>query len=1384
MYSFSFNKEDKKRKNGNYEALSSSNDGFDIGVENGFANNGLSGFESQPGGASANGGNLSPNKVEASMSLAQNNVANGKVADSVPISARGLLGSKYKNDAAWSGRFFNYANPKASPERGAALYSTSSKALDDVVSDYYDNELSPRYNDNLSAARERSNKVFSDYSSNPLTAMRKVREAYDPVAIIDNTIQQVDASKLREMVEPLARRAGFDTDMYIEDYVKPALHDRLLTDYIDDNKPKNSAEYIFRSSLMNSLTGKGSNIAMGNGQYARLENESLSRYEPSRLEKFAAGVGSLLVDAPVFAGFGSLSGKLVGKTTSMFKNKLASRIFASRGADGISKYQAARISERFIMDKLKKGILQNATVQGLTLGSYDLSHSIADDVIYNESFDAGKAAGSFLRGSATGAASGAIGSRLNYAARGLTGGKRMLASTGVLSAESAVFTLSAEMDKLAHDVEIEPIDLVYDYGESLATLGVMKMTHWRPKGAENKLKADGTLRDELKLSESEKAEMREMNVDPVQFMEEVERGLNLPSYGSGATRDVVTERYLDMMQSKELSAATKSKLMYLIENKLTSTPPVPFDYSVEQNRNGEWVYTTYDFNGNKVEARVFKHLGKVKNHLLLEKGKLRNNRIAAYERELLQGIDSQNLLRQAGLYAQEKGVSVDDISQALYKRACNTPLTDWEGELVREIVERSSYNESGMVQYLADMRRNIEKRHGLEDGSLLVKVNEQFYRCTDAENRALDDYEALVRDEVNALKKGTDKTRTTEFNRMGEESRFKGMSNDEVKTRELEDYYTAHPKKNDNVGSGFNDKPIKIGNAESPGYVWSYNGVENTVEDIKAYEAYARDYARKFNYEVEFISDEREIPYPDVNDKYDVQNYNNKVRSMGWLDNSGKITINLPNIRSVEELERTIVHECVAHGGLLKLFGNHLNTFLEEVYRKSSGDVRAGIGNVKAKYPFADNFTVIEEYLAKLSEKAVVSPGERSWLTNVKDFIKNSLVRTNLYTGRNRRITEEDLNGLLRKHARFVEKRTEPSKYRQRVFGKFDAAKQNEETYYDRDAYEQDIRSKIAGGKFFIKTPSELYDTKLLQNYDLLPETKKQQALNRWGATDEQVRKARSGAKHRGWDDSPADVPLKNATLKDIFDDQSFYTKYPELAKLPVEVVDNMEMPVSYDAGNKKLVIDRSFLANPERMAYMPKVLQEVVRDFEGFNKAVSMNLFGIESRLGRKYEKAKRIIEAIDKAKLADPDFDRSGDIDMVFLREFGVLPEAFKENFPTLDEYTLYKLSGKRVPFNDDAVQPVVENRKRSGSIVSDLGDLMKYFNGPLDIVYEKLQKAYSDEPRKSRDVAEPENDFGYSEFKKAQDKKRRQLSDAVESRKWLDAFRHLDDELDVLN
>ena len=1338
---------------------------------------------------------------------------------------------------------YRQAFPKQTPERAAAFYSVSPKAIDDVATDYFKEDLSPVYEKKLNDARTRANKAFADYSGNPVAAMRIAREEADPVKAADEALAHVDMQKLRSMVEPLALRGGFDVDMYIEDYVKPTLRDKMVDDYIEKEKPKNSAEYILRKGYNNSLLGTMNNIGMGGKPFANIEREALSRYDANGWENIAANVGSLLIDAPAFAAFGALSGNLVGKATSLVTNRLADRVFMYKAAEGMTRQRAADIASRAMTSNLANRIAQGAATQGLTLGTYDFANSIAEDVLYNDSVDWGKAFGSFGKGALTGGAAGAVGNWLNKGIRGLTGGRKMAASANVLSAESAVFTLSTELDKLAHDVDVEPIDILHDFGESMTTLGVMKMTHWRPKGVMNKLKSDGTLKDELRLSESEKAEMRELNVDPGEFMAQVESALKLPSYGIGSTRDGITQRYLQMMQSKELSATTKAKLMYIIENKLTSTPPVAFDYDVERTGNGKWAFTTYDFEGNRVERRLFDDPGRLKSHMLVEKSKLRDNRIAAYERELLQGIDSQNLLRQAGLYAKEKSVSVDDISQALYKKAQKAPLSGWEEMLVRDIVERTAYDQSGMVQYLANVRRSIEQKYGLEDGSLLVDIKKPFYSRSNAANSALDEYEALVREEVNGLKKGTDSKRAAEFRQLGDGSAYRGMTNDQVKAREVQDYYTAHPEKADAVGSGSVLKPIKINDSEPSPYVWSYNGTKNSVEELKFYEQSARALAKRFNFEVDFVNNEREIPLPNEADKHDVQDYNNKLRAMGWIDREGKITVNLPNIPSVEDVERTVVHECVAHSGLSKLFGNHFHSFLEEVYRRSSGDVRMGIADTKNRYQFVDNHTAIEEYLAHLTEKSVLSSGERSALTGFKDFVRNALVRLNIYTGRNRRVTESDLKSLLRQHAKYVEQRKAPSDYRRWVFGRFDSAKQPEDSYYNREAYEQGVREKIAGGRYFTNTPAGLYDEKLFHNYELLPEAQKREALRRWNTTDEEVMALKAKDRYRfingkandGYSFDYGDVDFTRAaelekrgvgTLGELLHKPSFYAAYPELAELPVKVVEGSYVPLRYDSRSKQLLLDKSFFSNPENGIYLPGVMQDVVRDYEGFNKAVYRNVFGINSRLGQKYDEAQKVIESIGNARRANPDFDRNHDLDRAFEREYGFSPAEFAKRFPTLDDYMIHRLTGRDMAFSDDAEvrramsERVADEASSAGqAAVSTLDDLKRYFNGPLDIIYQKLRQVQSEEPAQFEEIRERvrnaglspderssferemeeyakealqrmkqdavrKDDFGYEEFRRREAEKRRRRSDEIELRKWRDRFRHLDDEPDDLN
>ena len=315
-----------------------------------------------------------------------------------------------------------------------------------------------------------------------------------------------------------------------------------------------------RSALDNSLMGKMGAMGMNIDKSARnnrmLATEGVANYDSRRVEDFAAGVGSLLIDSPVFSGLGSAASSAVGRVTSKATERLAETVLSRYKGKLVSKEFADAVAGKVIKDRLKSRILQSSATQGLTLGGYDIANSVADDILYNGTVNIGKAAGSFAKGFATGAAVGTVGTTLKARSKGLTGGKKLLSSAGVLSAESAVFTAGTELEKLAHGVEVTPVDLVNDFAGSAATLLTMRMSHWVPKGAMQKLNADGSVKEEFRLSNSERQELREQNVDPEGFMNVLEKELRMPSLGS-ANAKRLKEDYAMLMTNDKLSASAK-----------------------------------------------------------------------------------------------------------------------------------------------------------------------------------------------------------------------------------------------------------------------------------------------------------------------------------------------------------------------------------------------------------------------------------------------------------------------------------------------------------------------------------------------------------------------------------------------------------------------------------------------------------------------------------------------------------------------------------------------------------------------------------------------------------------------------------------------------------
>lgn len=110
-----------------------------------------------------------------------------------------------------------------------------------------------------------------------------------------------------------------------------------------------------------------------------------------------------------------------------------------------------------------------------------------------------------------------------------------------------------------------------------------------------------------------------------------------------------------------------------------------------------------------------------------------------------------------------------------------------------------------------------------------------------------------------------------------------------------------------------------------------------------------------------------------------------RAKAKGWFDTeTGKIVVVLGNHRNREDVMQTILHEGVAHYGLVSAVRPHFGTFLDNVLLNADEDVRRAIVEMAAKYGW-DFRTATEEYLAGLAEIPTLNaPWTEDGLTALK----------------------------------------------------------------------------------------------------------------------------------------------------------------------------------------------------------------------------------------------------------------------------------------------------------------------------------------------------------------------------------------------------------------
>lgn len=155
---------------------------------------------------------------------------------------------------------------------------------------------------------------------------------------------------------------------------------------------------------------------------------------------------------------------------------------------------------------------------------------------------------------------------------------------------------------------------------------------------------------------------------------------------------------------------------------------------------------------------------------------------------------------------------------------------------------------------------------------------------------------------------------------------------------------------------------------------------------------------------------------------------------------TGKIVIVVPNNVNTFDVEQTLLHEAVAHYGLRQLFGEHFDTFLDNVYNNADLEVRRKIVEL-AKENGWNTRLATEEYLASLAEDTNFDDLNASWWEKIKSLFLDMLHKIGFdgFTGVT--LSDNELRYIL---WRSYENLAEPGRYRSILGEAADIVKQNE----------------------------------------------------------------------------------------------------------------------------------------------------------------------------------------------------------------------------------------------------------------------------------------------------------------------------------------------------
>lgn len=167
-----------------------------------------------------------------------------------------------------------------------------------------------------------------------------------------------------------------------------------------------------------------------------------------------------------------------------------------------------------------------------------------------------------------------------------------------------------------------------------------------------------------------------------------------------------------------------------------------------------------------------------------------------------------------------------------------------------------------------------------------------------------------------------------------------------------------------------------------------------------------------------------------------------RARAKGFYSRStGRITIVIPNHTDIRDVEQTLLHEAVAHYGLRQLFGEHFDTFLDNVYNNVDPELKQRIDAMSQRHGWSTR-TATEEYLASLAENTNFEDSMTTgWWSKIKQMFLAMLHKIGFEGFTGVTLSDNELRYIL---WRSYENLAEPGRYRSIIGEVRDIAKQHE----------------------------------------------------------------------------------------------------------------------------------------------------------------------------------------------------------------------------------------------------------------------------------------------------------------------------------------------------